>query len=251
MPDPTTGPDDGARPPRAAAVVLAGGSGSRVGAGLNKVYLPLGGARVLTWSFRWAARVPLIDRFVLVVRPQDAALADDTLRGDAAGPAVDVVVGGSTRHESEDAAFAHLAPAVAAGEVDVVAVHDGARPLAVPALWHSVVTTAHAVGGALPALPATGLLPVGDDGRLVAPRDGAALVRVQTPQAFRAAGLLAAYAAAGAAGYRGTDTASSCEAYGDLVVRAVPGSRTNLKVTYPHDLVLAERLLAAALRERG
>jgi 2-C-methyl-D-erythritol 4-phosphate cytidylyltransferase len=231
----------------AAAVVLAGGSGTRVGGGLNKVYLPLAGRRVVSWSFTWAGQVNEIGRFVLVVRPEDADLARQTLRREAAQLRVDIVVGGGTRHESEEAALEHLAPSIGAGDVDVVAIHDGARPLAGPALWRSVVRTATDVGGAVPALPAIGVLPVGDDGHPV-PSQGqdVGLTRVQTPQAFRAKDLLAAYAAAHAAGYQGTDTACSAEAYSDLVVQVVAGSRTNLKVTYPHDLFLAERLLAAA-----
>ncbi len=236
----------------AAAVVLAGGSGTRVGAGLNKVYLPLAGRRVVAWSFTWAGQVSEIGRFVLVVRPEDAGLATQTLRREAGHLEVDVVVGGGTRHESEEAALAHLAPAVAGGDVDVVAIHDGARPLAGPSLWRSVVRTAAAVGGAVPALPALGVLPVGDDGHPVPGRgETVGLVRVQTPQAFRAEGLLAAYDAARAAAHQGTDTACSVESYSDLVIRAVAGSLTNLKVTYPHDLVLAERLLAAAGHRLG
>jgi 2-C-methyl-D-erythritol 4-phosphate cytidylyltransferase len=227
--------------------VLAGGSGARVGAAVNKVYLPLAGRSVVAWSFTWSGQVAEIGRFVLVVRPEDADLAAATLRREAAGLRVDVVVGGRTRHESEEAALAHLTPAIRSGDVDVVAIHDGARPLAGPALWRSVVRTAAAVGGAVPALPALGVLRVDDDGHPVSGRGEAArLMRVQTPQAFRAADLLAAYAAARADGYQGTDTAGSAERYCDLVVRAVAGSRTNLKVTYPHDLVLAERLLAVA-----
>jgi 2-C-methyl-D-erythritol 4-phosphate cytidylyltransferase len=231
----------------AAAVVLAGGSGTRVGAGLNKVYLPLAGRRVVSWSFTWAGQVSEIGRFVLVVRPEDAELATQTLRREAAHLKVDVVVGGGTRHESEEAALAHLAPSIGTGDVEVVAIHDGARPLAGPSLWRSVVQTAAAVGGAVPALPASGVLPVGDDGHPVPPRGQTeGLTRVQTPQAFRAKDLLAAYDSARAVGYQGTDTACSAESFSGLVVQAVAGSRTNLKVTYPHDLFLAERLLAAA-----
>ena len=231
----------------AAAVVLAGGSGTRVGAGLNKVYLPLAGRRVVSWSFTWAGQVSEIGRFVLVVRPEDHDLAAQTLRREAAHLKVDLVVGGGSRHESEEAALAHLEPSIGAGDVDVVAIHDGARPLAGPSLWRSVVQTAGSVGGAVPTLPAVGVLPVGDDGHPVPPRgETEGLARVQTPQAFRAKDLLAAYDAARGAAYQGTDTASSCEAFSDLTVQAVAGSRTNLKVTYPHDLFLAERLLAAA-----
>ena len=112
-----------------------------------------------------------------------------------------------------------------------------------------MVTTAGSVGGAVPALPA-GERPGGaPDGRPVHPSPDAAadrdgLVRVQTPQAFRAKDLLEAYAAAGDLGYQGTDTACSVEAFSDLVVQVVAGARQNLKVSDPHDLFLAERLLA-------
>ena len=233
---------------RAAVVVVAGGSGSRFGASVNKVYLPLAGRPVVSWSLRSAAQVPEVAGCVLVVRPEDVERAGEVLRREACGLDVRVVVGGATRHASEEAALAHLAPAVQDGEIDVIAVHDAARPLAGPSLFRSAITTAQAVGGAVPVLPAVGVLPVGPDGQpdrtghsqgTVAHR----LARVQTPQAFRADDLLTAYSAAHAAGYQGTDTASSLEAYSDLVVRAVPGRGHNLKVTYPHDLAVAEHLL--------
>jgi 2-C-methyl-D-erythritol 4-phosphate cytidylyltransferase len=234
----------------AACVVLAGGSGSRVGADLNKVYLPLAGRRVISWSFHWAAQVSEIGHFILVVRPEDAELATRILDRDAPGLQVELVTGGDTRHASEQAALDRLADRIGSGAVRVVAIHDGARPLAGPALFRSTVTTAAAVGGAVPAVPAVGVLPVDADGRpIVRAADGAGrprlLARVQTPQAFRAAGLVAGYAAAARAGYQGTDTASSLERFGDLTVQVVAGSPDNLKVTYPDDLRLAERLLTA------
>jgi 2-C-methyl-D-erythritol 4-phosphate cytidylyltransferase len=240
-------------PGHAGVVVLGGGSGTRLGAEVNKVYLPLAGRRVLSWSLHWAAQVPEISTFVLVVRPEDVSLAEEVLHREARGLEVRLVVGGASRHESEDAALVHLAPYVEAGELDVVAVHDGARPLAGPSLFRSVVSTAAAVGGAVPVLSATGILPASPPLRPGGGRPAAAgplhlprqLARVQTPQAFRAKDLLAAYAAALDAGFRGTDTASTVERFSDLVVQTVAGTRANLKVTYPHDMFLAERLLAA------
>ncbi|HET9658480.1 MAG TPA: IspD/TarI family cytidylyltransferase [Kineosporiaceae bacterium] len=241
------GPFVGRRPPagRAAVVVLAGGSGTRVGASLNKVYLPLAGRRLISWSFTWADEVAEVGHLMLVVRPEDAELAEQTLRREApSGRQVELVIGGDTRHGSEQAALDHLRDRVDAGEVDVIAIHDGARPLAGPALFRSVVTTAASVGGAVPALPALGVLPAEDAPTAKAYGSAAGLVRVQTPQAFRAPDLLRAYDQARADGYQGTDTACSIERYGGPAVRVVAGSRHNLKVTYPHDLVLAERLLS-------
>jgi 2-C-methyl-D-erythritol 4-phosphate cytidylyltransferase len=242
---------------RSAVVVLAGGSGTRLGADVNKVYLPLAGRRVLSWSLHWAAQVPDVGTFVVVVRPEDLDLARDVVHRDAPGLDVRIVLGGATRHRSENAALAHLAPLVEAGDVDVVAIHDGARPLAGASLFAAVVAAARVVGGAVPVLPASGVVPVAaGGGQLVgsgagAPRPAVGstgpfrLARVQTPQAFRAKDLLAAYAAALEAGFEGTDTAGTVETFSDLVVRAVPGGEQNLKVTYPHDLFVAERLLAA------
>jgi 2-C-methyl-D-erythritol 4-phosphate cytidylyltransferase len=236
----------------AAVVVLAGGSGSRVGGSLNKVYLPLAGRRVISWSFTWASEVTAVGQLILVVRPEDAELARQTLRQESpSGPPVELVIGGDTRHGSEQAALDHLAPRIESGEVDVVAIHDGARPLAGPTLFRSVISTAAAVGGAVPALPALGILPeptgpTGPTGPGVPGQGSGAVLglsRVQTPQAFRAPALLSAYLQARAEGYQGTDTSSSIERYGELTVQVVAGSRHNLKVTYPHDLVLAEHLL--------
>jgi len=229
------------------------------------VYLPLAGRPLLSWSLQWIAQVPEISTLVLVVRPEDVTLAEEVLDREARALEVRLVVGGATRHESENAALVHLAPYVEAGELDVVAVHDGARPLAGPALFRSVVSTAAAVGGAVPVLPVTGILPAsppfpasllpallapllpvsGPSGAPGPPPPPRPLVRVQTPQAFRAKDLLAAYAAARDAGFEGTDTASTVERFSELVMQTVPGSHANLKVTYPHDMFLAERLLAA------
>jgi 2-C-methyl-D-erythritol 4-phosphate cytidylyltransferase len=261
---------------RAAVVVLAGGSGTRVGAGVNKVYLPLAGRTVIAWSFVWAAELTEVRHCLLVVRPEDVERAERAVRDDVpGGPRIELISGGDTRHGSEEAAVLHLAPLIRAGQLDVVVVHDGARPLCGPSLFRSTISVAAEAGGAVPTLPVTGLLAVaaggasapgtsigepsdvlrgadprsaGADPRATdsrGPRDGYRLARVQTPQAFRAAGLLAAFDRARKDGFVGTDTASTVERYGQLVVRSVAGARHNLKVTYPHDLRRAEQLLAA------
>lgn len=218
-----------------AAVVLAGGSGTRLGAGRNKVLLDLAGEPLLRHSVRTAASVTDVRVVVVVVRPGE----EPDLSGDWPVP-VETAPGGSTRHGSEWSALTHLRPRVEAGEVDVVAIHDAARPLASRGLWEAVVDAAREHGGALPARRAVGLVA----------REGGAvpdLVTVQTPQAFRAVPLLEAYAAAERDGFTGTDTAACVSAYPSdppLRLRAVEGEATNLKVTWREDLPLAERLLA-------
>lgn len=221
----------------AAIVILAAGSGSRVGAELNKVLLPLAGTTVLGHSLRAALAVPDLSQLVLVVRAGDEAAAAAT-----AGPLLGdrelvLVTGGATRHDSEWRALAALTPAIEAGEVDVVAIHDAARPLAGTALFEATLAAAREHGGAIPVVALAGLL-----AHDLHPVTGTP-VGVQTPQAFRARDLLAAYTAAHADGFVGTDTAACLERYAELRVVAVPGSPVNLKVTFPEDVALAAALL--------
>jgi 2-C-methyl-D-erythritol 4-phosphate cytidylyltransferase len=221
----------------AAAIVLAGGSGSRLGAGLNKVFLPLGGATVLGWSLRAFAAHAEIGPMVLVARAEDRTAVE---RERAGLPALDVVRGGATRQESELAGLRHLAPRIASGEVDTVLIHDGARPLVQAELISAVLRAARADGGAVPGLFRDDLGEATPDGTgLQWPPATAALVTVQTPQGFRAGPLLAAYEQAHREGFVGTDTASCVQRFTDLPVRWVPGDERNLKITYAHDLVTA------------
>lgn len=231
--------------PTAAVVVLAAGSGSRVGAEVNKILLPLRGMPLVAWSVRTALEVPGVDPVVVVCRPGERAEVAAALQPVIDDREVLLIDGGATRQASEQAALDLLAPRIAEGAVDVVAVHDGARPLAGVGLFEEAIAVAREHGGAVPAFDLPGLLP--RTAATPAPEGaGPRLAGVQTPQAFRAAPLLAAYAAAGAAGFDGTDTAAAFAAFapgGDLVIRAVPSSARNLKVTFAEDLPVAERLL--------
>jgi 2-C-methyl-D-erythritol 4-phosphate cytidylyltransferase len=225
--------------PRTAVVLLAAGSGSRVGASANKVLLPLLDRPVLAWSLQAVAGLRYVEQVAVVHRPDDArevaALVSTWSRG------ARLVEGGPTRHASEWNALRELAPVIDAGELDVIAIHDTARPLASRSLYDAVVSAAAEHGGAIPVRHLPGLIAsdpgAGPTGELVA---------VQTPQAFRAPELLAAYRAADADGFEGTDTAACVERYTDLEIRAVPSPATNIKITFPEDVALAERLLGPA-----
>ncbi|MBE7324700.1 2-C-methyl-D-erythritol 4-phosphate cytidylyltransferase [Nocardioides sp. Y6] len=236
--------------PASAVVVLAAGSGSRVGAHrdgtpVNKVLLPLLDAPVLAHSVRTALATPGVRRVVVVARPGEEAQVTEALvphlPADDAAPEVALVTGGATRHASEWAALQVLVPWVAAGEVEVVAIHDGARPLGSVALFSAVLAAAAERGGALPGVPLAGVVTA--DGQA----GPSGLVAVQTPQAFRADVLLAAYDRAAREGFEGTDTASCVEAMAEGVrIAAVPSTSRNLKVTFPEDVALADRLLRHA-----
>ena len=224
--------------PRTAVVLVAAGSGTRVGADTNKVLLPVLGTPVLSWSLRTITALPYVDRLVVVVRRRDAdaveQLVEQHRRHDQEAL---IVEGGASRHESEWRGLRPLRAAVDAGEVEIVAVHDAARPLADRALFDAVVHRAHEHGGAVPARRQPGLVRADGTEHVVG------LVGVQTPQAFRAGPLLEAYARAEQDGFLATDTAGCVATYTDLTIHAVPAPATNLKITFEDDLALTEHLL--------
>lgn len=224
--------------PRTGVVVVAAGAGTRVGGPTNKVLLPLLDAPVLVWSLRTVASLGYVERLVVVVRPQDAEVVAQTVaRHLPEGREVVLVEGGPQRHDSEWRGLSALRGSVEAGGIDVVVVHDAARPLAAAALFDETVRVAHAHGGAVPVRLQRGL--VTRDAR----RHLAELVGMQTPQAFRARPLLEAYARAHQDGFAAADTAGCVATYTDLEIHAVPAPATNLKITFPEDVALAERLL--------
>jgi 2-C-methyl-D-erythritol 4-phosphate cytidylyltransferase len=229
----------------AAVVILAAGAGTRVGADANKVLLPLGDLTVLGWSVRDALALDDVARVVLVVRPGEEDAVTRAVAPQLGDREVLMVAGGATRHRSEWHALRVLAPAIEAGEVDVVAIHDGARPLAGRALFEATIAAAREAGGAIPVVPLSGLVraqggaPVGD------------LAGVQTPQAFRARDLLAAYTRAEADGFEGTDTAACLERYAEVRIAGVPSSSLNLKITFPEDVALAAALVDGRVTPGG
>ncbi len=224
-------------PTTSAVVILAAGSGSRVGAEVNKVLLPLAGVAVLVHSVRTALAVTA-GPVALVIRSEDSEAIAEAVVPHLDGRELLLVDGGTTRHQSEWAALRVLAARIEAGEINLVAIHDGARPLADAALFETVLQAAAEHGGAIPAVPLLEALHT--SGQL----PSTPLASVQTPQAFDARALLAAYTAAADDQFEGTDTASCLERYApNLSIAAVPSTRTNLKITFVEDVAAAEHLL--------
>ncbi len=219
-----------------AVVVLAAGSGTRFGHITNKVWLPLSGRRIISRSLTIATKSFDKCRAILVIHPDDEALAKQVIAREIPHIKVEIVYGGTTRHESEYHALLHLEPAINSGEINVVLIHDGARPLATSALFQEIAETAYRHGGAIPTV-------------LVNPiemnkRSGEPLVRVQTPQGFKAQDLLAAYKAAAEVDFHGTDTGACMEKFlPNVKTISVSADATNVKITYPQDLAIAEHVL--------
>lgn len=227
-----------------AAIVLAGGSSTRLGGGQNKVFAALGDRSVLELSLTTCARVADIATVVVVTRVAERDLARRAAA--RAGLEVPVVTaaGGATRLGSELAGLEVIRPAVAAGDIDVVVIHDGARPFATVDLFRNVIHAARSVGGGVPGITIrepTYTVAGGSATRL----DLGTVVAVQTPQAFRARPLLAAYDRAGDARFDAVDTAQTIERYGDLDVAVVAGEDRNVKITFAGDLDRARAVARA------
>lgn len=226
-------------------MVLAGGSGTRIGAGINKAFLQLAGRSIASWGLNTLASVDGIGLLVFVVRPEDLEHARFVAARETDHP-LEIITGGDTRQDSELLALRHLADRIDSGAVETVLIHDAARPLVSHGLAAAVLHAAREAGGAVPGLPGTDIAPVdGADGLATGAFRPESLVRVQTPQGFRAATILDAYEAAARDGFVGTDTASCAEEYTDIPVTWVRGEETNVKITFAQDLLLAQDVVTA------
>ncbi len=217
----------------AVALIVAAGRGERLGSGGPKALATVAGRPMLEWSLAALRDVPAV-RAIVVALPAE--------RLDAAPADVRAVPGGQTRSDSVRAAL----EAAPAGE-EVVIVHDAARALATPELFARAVEELERQGvdALVAAAPVTDTIKeVGPDGRAVERTlDRSRLWAVQTPQVFRRAALVRALSAAPELIRRATDDAWLVERQGGTVA-VLPATPENFKITTPHDLRVAEMLLA-------
>jgi 2-C-methyl-D-erythritol 4-phosphate cytidylyltransferase len=213
----------------AAGIVAAAGSGSRLGSDLPKALVPLGGRALVVWGVACLRAGGVAEVLVTVPpgrSPEFAAVLD---------PDVRLVEGGATRTASVRAALAAVHEDAAA-----VLVHDAARPLTPPDVVARVLEAlaggARAVVPVLPVVDTT--VAVGPDGVIDGALPREQLRRVQTPQGFHRATLVAAYGRL-PEGAELTDDAAVVHTAG-VPVRTVPGDERAAKITVAHDLALAE-----------
>lgn len=216
------------------AVIVAAGGGTRAGPGLAKQWRAVAGKPVLRWSVE-ALLAAGAREMVIVVSDGGEPLAADALSGLTGWR---TVRGGATRALSVQAGLTTIT-----GPADEpVLVHDAARPFVTAAHVRSLLVALIDSDGAIPALPVADTLKRdGPAGLTTTPREG--LWRAQTPQAFRRDRLLAAYA--GWTGGEPTDDAQVIEAHGGRVALAAGDPRL-LKLTFPEDFDMAERLAGGA-----
>jgi 2-C-methyl-D-erythritol 4-phosphate cytidylyltransferase len=225
------------------ALVVAAGAGRRFGGPVPKQFLPLGGLPLLAHTLRALAVPGLVDALVVAIPPGEEAWC----RGEVVAPLalpipVLLVAGGAERQASVRAALARVeAPA------ELVLIHDGVRPFVPRRDLEAVIAAARAHGAAILAVPVRDTLKRAGSGAQplcvieTVPREG--LWAALTPQAFRRDLIVRAHEAAGGSAPAATDDAVLVERLGHPVA-LVPGARTNIKITGPDDLAIAEALLA-------
>lgn len=216
-------------------IIVAGGSGTRLGGGMNKALRPLAGRELFLYAVE--ALRPFCDRLIMAVKSEEQASFGLALK--KAGLQVDAFsLAGAERQNSVENALLEIDP-----DCDIVLIHDAARPFASPSLVRAVILTAMEKKAAVPCVAVQDTLKrLDDQGLSTLSREG--LYQAQTPQGFRREILLKAYAQKGLSC---TDDASLAEAIG-VKAALVAGEKGNYKLTTAEDWTMAEQGILASQR---
>jgi len=219
------------------AIVPAAGRGQRLQGEVPKALALLDGRPLVQYALETLARVDEVQTIVVVAPEDHLESVRDLAARARLGKIAAVVPGGADRQASVARGLAALPPSA-----QLVLVHDGARPCVTASLVRAVAAAAARDGAATAAVPVAETVKAGRDGWVARTLDRSELYHIQTPQGFHRSLLERAHLEAARAGFRGTDDAALVERLGHRV-RLVPGEPSNLKVTLPGDLEVAEALL--------
>jgi 2-C-methyl-D-erythritol 4-phosphate cytidylyltransferase len=228
--------------PGIAAIVPGAGRGERIGRPDGKLFLELAGIPVIARTLLNLTAVKEIEEIILAVNAEDLARSEELVAGLGMENITRIVEGGEFRQESVLKALRALS-----SRPETVVVHDGARPLAGPGLFGRVIKALREsdCDGLITAVPVVETIKEVEGGWVLRTPERRRLWSVQTPECFLAFPLLDAHEKANQEGVWATDDAALLERY-RYRVRVVEGEVTNLKITFPSDIVMAEALL-----ERG
>ncbi len=223
-------------------LVPAAGVGRRMGSDRNKLLLTLHDEPILAWTLKAAAASQSLTWIGIICQPADQPDITAILQSLALPKPVVCIPGGHTRQESVYNGLQAL-PAAA----EHVLIHDGARCLATAELFDRCAQALATCPGLIAAVPVKDTIKVVDPNHVIRETpDRSMLWAAQTPQGFHVVKLKAAHAQGRAAGWQVTDDAALFEKCG-IPVTIVRGEETNLKVTTPEDLAIAEMILNARL----
>ena len=222
---------------RVHVVLAAGGAGSRMGAGQNKIFLEAGGKSILLRSMQLFEGI--IDRMVIVCRPEDEQQIRRIVSMSGVSYQVSLARGGESRQHS----VLNGLKSLGADPDDIVLVHDAARCLTPVNVILDILKSCRSKGSGVAAVPAVNTMKYADsDMYVLHTADRSDLYEIQTPQGFRFAQLYDSYIKAEKDGFVATDDASVAEHAGVRVL-LVRGSKKNIKVTEKEDLVMINALL--------
>ncbi len=229
---------------RVVAVILGAGQGTRIGYTINKIFIPINGKPVIMYAIETFEHCASVDEIILVTAPgEEEQMAKLALYAQCKKVS-HVIRGGASRHESEQRALDALRPHIDAGNVEIVLIHDGARPFISVDKVSQLIGKAREADGAILAVPLQEEECISEvnSGRFIQRSfEGRQVWKAQTPQAFQASFLLKAYDQALRDEFFGTDTSASVERIGGRVL-LVESDATNLKITTTQDLFYAENL---------
>jgi 2-C-methyl-D-erythritol 4-phosphate cytidylyltransferase len=223
-----------------AAIVVAAGAGRRIGGEISKAYLPIAGRPLVLRTLDRMFEAKTVEQVILVVAAQDRDRCDALLRDDSAlrGRPYFLQIGGTTRQQSVKRGLEQIAE-----QTEIVIIHDGARPFVSAALIDRCVESAAEKGAVVVGLPARDTIKVVGAGRRIETTpDRSLLWEIQTPQVFQRELIVDAHRRAEADGVEVTDDAMVVERLGKPVY-LLEGERTNIKITLPEDIWLAEMMI--------
>jgi 2-C-methyl-D-erythritol 4-phosphate cytidylyltransferase len=223
---------------RCSAIIVAAGSGLRLKMDTPKAFVPLGGQSLLHYSLRAIAALDAIGEAIVTVPAGMERQARAEVGRAGVEIPVKLVAGGAERQDS-----VRIALGLTSAESEIVVVHDAARPFATPALFAACIDATRRADGAIAAIAVADTLKRIDGRTITATVAREGLWQAQTPQAFRRERLVEAHDRAMRERWAATDDAELIERCGGRV-EVVESSATNLKITTPADLEIAEALVA-------
>lgn len=218
------------------AIIVCAGNATRM-QGVNKILLPLGDTNVIGMSMRAFEACPSVAEIILVCRDCDRAEIEATASGLGIQKLTAIAAGGHTRQESVQNGLRKLSRST-----ELVAIHDGARPLVKPELIEQTIRDARVFGGATLGAPVKDTIKVVSDGLITDTPPRHTLYLTQTPQVFRRRLYFEGVDFALEHGLDFTDDCQLVEAIGGKVYMTV-GDYTNLKITTPEDAAIAQAIL--------
>ena len=215
------------------AVIMAAGTGSRMKAGRNKVFVPLCGKPMLLYTVEAFEKSRLVNGIIVVTGENDINECIDLLKD--CKKLISVIPGGDTRQESSFSG-------VSAADSEFVLIHDGARALITPEEIDKVAEAVINTGSGALGVPCVDTMKICKNGKIISTVDRENLFKIYTPQGFNRKKLLECHIKAKSEGVSVTDDCALYEWAGQAVT-AVYGSSNNIKLTTPEDILMAEAIL--------